>query len=412
MGVVCGIGAAIASAISAVTAAITTVIVTIATTVALIAAKIAVAVSFFVSEVVAPVAGAFVDAVAAAAGEIADVVNTIGNFVADKTLDAVKYVDKLYTKFDKFLTEIHFKTIMAVNSLALTVSKEYRELWKQLWGEVAKASKVLFGTAEFLHTILLNTRTIMFDMNSSLGKNFDSCDLAWMEYNNRILNRVVSLSEKYKDHPEKLVEDIDDLMIKPLTDLKASFIAGVVQTVEGNSQVLTAINNSVNTTKTAFDNMLSSLPQSIKNVAGEEIAKVDTKVNDFINLQYTPTYKASELALEYLKKENNDKTIVLKTVNDLIHNPGDLIKQIEALPIMERIRQQNVLIAMTVKPFEDDANTTIAIVNDELNRIGKELTVKIEEPKAQAWQNPAPEASNRRLPGAIEKRSTWLIQDI
>ena len=401
MGIFAAIGATISSIVGALTAALTTVV-----------AAISAATSWLVSSVIIPITTATSSLVTHTITKTVGLILEISQAAYEGTKGLMRLTENLRKSIKEFLDAIHFSTIMAVNDIALLVSDSWRDINRKIWGEVSQVSKAMFGTAEFLHTILMSSKTIVLDVAATTGQTFDLCEITWVEQEAEILRKIQYRSQKYNQHPEKLLEDITETVYRPFLDLKGRVMQAILTNIDGLGESLSLISKEADSIKESVEAIGNGVPDKVKELISPYIDQVKNTFNNWQVTTFNPIKVELEQGIRDIGLSLGVTKDDVKTIRDRIKTPATFLKEIDILPEEERQQEEVILADIVSRPVQRSADEIIDEYNRDKPDVLSQFDDFIPEPEPSNFSPFALDLSSKGEVQDEPKRLTWVIEDV
>lgn len=307
----------------------------------------------------------------------ATAVATAETMYTSGALYVVSYAQSVYSAFNGFLEAIHFKTLVKVHQLGYLISEDYRQQVDKIYGQIREVSAALGYGADFMQLILRDTRNLVFDVSASIGKPYDLSEITWMNTFGDFMRGFGAKANAYKNNPNLLLWDLDQMVTKPGVDGKAyamqAFIAGVERSVEGVkllAEDVVRIRNDV--VRFAAD-----LPEVLRSQIMPEVNKVVKQLDDFIKLTYDPLMKVIDASFAVVGAELATRKKETAEITGRIRRPGKYLKEVEYLDIEERLEDERAVSEIASRPIMGELSefelalswATKKLVADELARL-------------------------------------------
>lgn len=201
----------------------------------------------------------------------------IGHWIVDHLQQAwawlVDHIAKLLHDFEALLNAIHFKTIMLIIQIASIVSPAFRAVMKKVYDAISRLSKALGFGPEFLILALRNSRTLIMDVSSMLGRSYDIGRVQWLASMNAWMKKAATLFDRYKNHPELVFEDLEEDIEKNFANDGAGAMSGLWGTVAGVTQTL--LDTAIDLGKINADlvKLVNDLPETVRKNLPEQLLK-------------------------------------------------------------------------------------------------------------------------------------------
>lgn len=320
-------------------------------------------------------------------------------------------VGAVATSFKTFLDVIHFKTLLRVHQIAQLLSKDYRQMVNKVYSEVSKYSEALNLGAHFIPLVLENTRAIVLDVSAMTGRSYDLGQVAWLRELNEWAKKAEDTGERYKNHPELVLQDINDWIVKPNIDTKGQIVGNIFSTLENVIEITDELAKDALNLSEDVEKFIHDLPEDIRKEINPKILEITSKVTDFIVKDYGPTVGTIKDIQQILNKDIDEQKGKLGDIVDRLLRPGDYLQEVYDLPEHEWTAQQ-AKVAEVVYRHEEPVDDMVAQVMPpqimELARIVSTLKLTLEKV---AWHTPEIETPVRKAISEIDKSMTWFSGD-
>lgn len=412
MGALAGVGLAIAAIVGKIVAAVAVVATAIAAAAAYVISALVTGAEFLVTTAVPYIISAAKEIAAKSLVKLISTVSAIGQATVKTTQLIVNWSKDINAAIQEFLKTIHFSTIIGIHQIAVLVSDDYRDIMRKVWGEVSKVSKAMFGTAEFMHTILLNTRAIVLDVATSTGQTYDLAEITWIEQEVDILKKIQYRTQKYSEHPEKLLEDINSDILKPFLDFKGQVVQTILSSVDGLGQSVAAISETIDSFPASIQAIKDTIPDSIKKIAEPYVSKVETAFADWKKDEFLPVFNP-------VKQQAQDTAVALgftkqdvETLENRLLTPGTFLREIANLPQDERAREEKLISDLALKEIRTSAENTISDYETNKPDIIGQLPDLIPPLEIPVWDLPNTDFTTQFENVPMEQRPDWVIKDV
>jgi len=334
------VGAAISAALASLTAILAAALVSIITVVVALISTIAVAVSYTAIMVVTGVIKVF----SVMAGWIA--LKLEAAYIAAKPLftAAYEYIRGLSIAIAEgmqtFLDAIHFKTLLKIHKILELTSPSYKRKSRQFFQHISGVSQALGLGAHYLNIMIENTRTVYLDVSAMMGRKYDLAEVTWLSSMNTFLQRISPHIESVQNDPARILDWINNFMLRPAIDAKGEFQQTLLGVLDGVVTVVDTTVGQVINLREDIDRAILQLPESISRKLYEEFRPRFEKFDAFIEDEYRPVATTITKVMNVISDTTESHTAKLGSLTHSILNPGDLLSNIDHLPELERLRQE------------------------------------------------------------------------
>lgn len=329
MGVIVGVGAAIISAVSAAAAAVASVIVAIAAALYAAVIWIAGAVIGLFAGLTAGVLNVMGVLSAQTLATICVSLGSVSSIAGTVYFTAASWVATLAGWFKTFLDVIHFKTLKTIHDIAYIVSADYREYVNKIYGKIAEFSQAISGDAFYAVQLLQNARAVVLSTSSMLGRPYDLGEVTWIHEFENILTKVQQQAEVYKENPYELINDLNDVVMKPSYDLQGEVWSGIFETIDVTIKILDRNADNIARVTKDFQKLVADLPESLRNQVSASVMDAIHHVDQFMVQEYQPTITKIQGALNVVQRDKVHTDSNLKGLVDRLKNPADYLREID-----------------------------------------------------------------------------------
>ncbi len=401
------IGSAIVAAITAVAAAIGPILVAIGAAVAAVAAMV-VTVSIFVVESIIVAFTWFGSQVVANIGWLVDWMTTHSKNVYTTV---AAYIKSTADTFQAILEIIHFKTILQVHSIAQIVSPQYRAMMVKVYDAISKASDALGLGPMFMTLAIQNTRNLVLDVTAMFGQKYDLGQVSWLGTLNNYLDHFNTKIEKYRLNPEAVFWDLAELIERPAQDAKGAFQQGIISGLDTALDFASKMGTGLARIGIDIVKLHEDLPAFIKNVIPDPGEVFWTNFDGFLQQHYLPM--VTELQNE-IGSWNADLQASQQTVSGLVdqlRKPGDLIKNIDALPTYEREDQDRILADFSNRRLGRLVDSLMPALSLSKQKLESNARIPIPPPQGLPILSYEPQSGSVPGVGATAQRGSWFVGD-
>ncbi|KKL89011.1 hypothetical protein LCGC14_1918990 [marine sediment metagenome] len=401
------IGAAIVSAITIVAAAIGPILIAIGAAVAAIAAVV-VSVTVVVVQSLIVAFTWFGSQVVANIGWVVDWITTHSRTVYNTV---AAYVHSTAGTFRHLLDIIHFKTILQVHSIAQIVSPQYRAMMVKVYDAISRASDALGLGPMFLTLAIQNTRNLVLDVTSMFGQKYDLGQVSWLGTMNNYLDHFNTHVEKYRLNPEAVFWDLAELIERPAQDAKGAFQQGIISSLDTVLDFAAKVGDGLSQIGIDIETLYNDLPQFVKNTIPDPGTVFWDNFGGFLDDHYRPTIQALQ---DEIGGWSQDLQTSQQTVAGLVaqlRKPGDLIRNIDALPAYEREDQDRILAEFSNRRLGRLVDRLMPALSLSREKLDSNARIPIPPPLISPILSY--EASSGSVPGVggTAQRGSWFVGD-
>lgn len=269
-----------------------------------------------------------------------------------------------------FLETIHFSAILAINTTLSIFWPTWRELNQRFYNIIARVSGVVFKNVNFLNLALRNARTLWLSASASIGREYDLAELEWFERSTAQVQRVVNYAWYFENHPERLLVDLDEHLIKTAHNVKANSAIGVLSTLESLAEGAAVIGGNVQRVSNDFQQLVADLPSDISKKINDVVGPSLRRIDDFIIHDFTPNINRLNGAVDLISKNLEDSKRDLTDLAIKVRNPGDYIETIYNIPGENAERQEVIISNIAFQPVNRQRSEFSGIVETLYERLG------------------------------------------
>lgn len=386
MGALIGIGAAIIAAVSSVVVVVASVIASIVLSIGSIIYTIGagfygITVGFIVGalegiSIIGPATATNILVNLGVANGIGTTVYAYAGAAIETVLSAVK----------TFTTAIHLKTLLQVHQLAYFASSSYRSSIQNLYKEIGKYGDAIKTGSGFVLLAMQNSRNIVLDASTMLGRPYDLGQVAWLGELDGWLTTLNKAGDKYYKNPELFLLDLEEALIKPSMETKSKAMQFVYSTLENAASIIDASVKNIDKLAGDIVKLANDLPKQLKGEWVKDINKVDADWKNFRDKSYYPVVKDFDKLLNSHYTTLVDHKDKLQTLAQRLLYPGDYINELNSKSDEVRRSQvakiNNVIFQNIDQAVKSDTQTDNTIQTG-LSSINDALSTEIEKP---SWE--------------------------
>lgn len=284
----------------------------------------------------------------------------------------------LYSYWKDFLSWMHWDDIKTVSDIGEIISPEYKQAVDDLYNEIAKVSDDLGLGSGYMLLALADARNVIMDTSSLLGRSYDIGEVAWIQNLTGYLGEFSDKAESYKNNPEGLLLDIQSYFEPEIIATRTGFqniMIGFMDTsVKGLKE--TALN--LVKLKDSMETAILHLPAKISGPLYRHMEAEFKAFDTFIDDKFTPAIDAVQGVTALLSELGTTHTKQIGDISGLLSNPGEVLANINALPEIERLRQEDMITEISNRAYRtesrernevvDEANKELVLIADALEK--------------------------------------------
>jgi len=320
-------------------------------------------------------------------------------------------ISSLITAFTSFLEYIHFATLIQVHEIAYLTSADYREMMTEVYGQISKFSKAIGLGSQFVTLALRNTRNVVLDVSSMLGRGYDLGEVSWLQEMNGFFQAVNQDAQNIAKDPYSILNLLDDKIMKPSLDQKGGVVSGLFSTINGMLTGLDKVVTDIDYLNKDVLRLYSELPENIRSYVKPYIDDYVLPVSEFIEKEYQPQYRRITQTLDIIDVRISDtKNSVSKVVKRLT-KPGDIVEGIIGLPPGERAEQAAKLFNTINDPIINEATEAIQLSDTEGKRLESIIKALEDQTSPPDILNLEPVSVGVKNAGEDDTTTTWQVGD-
>lgn len=286
------------------------------------------------------------------------------------------FIESIAASFSAMLTAIHFDTILATHNIALLVSEDYRVMMNGVYSEMSEVSAALGFYPQFLALAIRNSRTLVLDVSSTLGMEYDMAQVQWLSTFQEYLHKFNEKAREYENNPAALFEDIDNWIDKPAMDTKGSFMARTIASLDRGLTIIdTAVKDTIRI-REDLHRLADDLPDNIRKHVKPWIDDLTKDFDRFVTETYDPYKTQLDSIIKGLNKMQDSSRKDLDGIVRRLKKPGDYLMEIDKMGPWDRLDQERKVADISTREYRRDvAEFTVKTesVSAELEKIREAL---------------------------------------
>jgi hypothetical protein len=342
MGFVVAIGAAIVSGIGAAAAAVGAVIVTICSAIYTAVAWVIGAVAGLFAGIGAGVLSSLGILSSDMAIGIGTTLGSVSSIAGSMYFTAGAWIETLGAWFSAFLSVIHFDTLKSISDIAYVVSADYREYMNKVYGKIGEFSEAISGNAFYAIQLIENARAVVLDTSSMLGRPYDIGEITWIVEFESFLKAIEEKGEKYENNPYELINDINELVLKPSYDLQSEVWQGIFGTVDSVIEIVDTTVDDIVKIRDDIVKLNTDLPSKLSRRFDAAISKMNRVIDEFIDKKYHPAIERLKVTINTLTDTREEQLEKIDSLVDRMKRPAHYLLEGDKLSEKERLEDAEI----------------------------------------------------------------------
>jgi hypothetical protein len=333
------------------------------------------------------------------------------SFLSKVKLGVEVFAGSLKLSFSSFLTAIHFSTLVGVHKIAFLVSEDYRNVIRQVYGQITKVSEALGYGPYFLALALQNTRNLVLDVSTSMGMRYDLAEVSWLGTFQGYLKNFAGATYRYANNPEALFFDLSRWVEKDALDKKGAFVEGLVKTIEKTTEAVAGAIESVVVIRDDLHKLVLDLPDKIRLQIEPAVMPYIEKFDTFIYETYDPYKIELDGIIDTIKGLQSTQRLEVTDLVDRLKRPADYMLEIDGFTDKDRLDQEIKFDDLSSRYYKRQITgigEAVSPINMEMKLISEIVTRPLELVFMGVEELTAPVP----IPiGEIDPSKTWFVGD-
>ncbi len=411
MGIFGGLSLLIGGTIAAAVASVTVIVASIVTAVVAAVAAVAAAVTAVISIAVTAVSGLLSGVVTLLPSSLIGIETKLALQTALQSGNIFTIATALKGAFSAFLTAIHFTTIMNVHNIAFLVSAQYRDMMRKVWGQIAEFAKAVELPVGYLETAINIARNTVLDVSSFFGRSYDLSEVVWLQDFQNLLGRIQDTSANYRKNPQRIWEDLNELIIKPAIDNKAAAQRNIFSTIEGIIGFGEKTLEDINEIRLKYVADLEALPFKWSEDIALKANLMWGQIESWRSEIYLPYISQISGIIDILERNQIiAKEKLYQLYNDL-SRPADYLRTIDNMPDGLRLEQEYKLAEIVTRAERTETKEWNSHVAGEITTMEAILKALAYKPPPLEWYIPEIETPAFKAGKQTRQVETWFVGD-
>lgn len=326
-------------------------------------------------------------------------------------LSLTAFMDVMGAGFSAFLTAIHYSTLLGIHKIAFLVSPAYREIMRQVYGELGRVSDALGYGPYTLLLLMQNSRNLVLDVSTTLGMEYDLAEVQWLSSFQEYLKSFSGAAYKYRDNPEALLYDLTRWIEKDALNAKGSYMGSLTRTVDGLVRNIESFVGDVTKIRDDIDKLVSDLPENIRSEIEPAIEPYIRRFDDFITETYDPYRHEIDSILSTMRTHQDELNNRTDEIVDRLKKPADYLLEIDLMSEEDRLDQERKAGELSNREYYRQVDAFVPLsepVSAELEKIREALEVAVPVPIGFPEEVEGPQRP-KGVKAAVRK--TWYVGD-
>ena len=271
----------------------------------------------------------------------------IETLIADK----VRGVNELlaqFTTLNKSLVTNFSEQLTVIDDV---VTQAYNARMFVLYDRVSEVSLAINAPPAYLEEIIQNARIFVLGVSCTLGLEYYDVLWAWDLGFQRLLTLISNSIPKYRANPQWIKIDVENMIIKPLYDIK------VLRETESALQKDLVEKTLIELGELVFDQrmIIQENKQAVSDIfplmVEPAIKRIADDWNYWLEGVYHPVQRNIHRSLEFVRNRQIEFAGNLSDISHRLSLAGDVIESIHDLPFDDRIEQLGKLVDTTIAPI-------------------------------------------------------------
>jgi hypothetical protein len=238
------------------------------------------------------------------------------------------YANAMYLTMADFAAMIHLEVLLALHQIAFIVSPAYRDLVSHLYGSIAQVSQALGWGAGTMYLLLANSRTLVIDASTTLGRPYDVAEITWFSRLNDFMKVMSGKMREYEKDPGIFLQDAAIYLEKPDQDNKSTAMYNIYSALLDVTRILKDSADTVTILRTDVDRLVSGLPEAVQKVVRPITDPISKTITTFIKETYDPAAQKISAALSSLGLDMQAQKDTASSLIQRLARPGQYLAEI------------------------------------------------------------------------------------
>lgn len=327
------------------------------------------------------------------------------------TFTIVGYADAVYTSWKSIAEALHLGLLAKIHQVAYLVSEDYRQAFDEVFWQISKVGMSLNWGPIALNLLFENARTLVLDVSSSLGENYDIGQIKWLSTFNEYLKEFNKNWEYYRAKPGRFITWIADNTYRPAIDAKATTVRAIFEGIESALGLIQVTAEDITKLKNDTLKLVGDLPEVLRNKIEPQLRQITDAFDDFVKLQYDPALKIINGSLEILGVDVDKNKQEARAIVQRLIRPGKYLAEINELDETARREDEDMVADISTRKSKRETEDVSQGWINPLKDGFKEITLHESRPPAPAPDFLKLEKAPELKKEGIEERNTPFVGD-
>lgn len=266
-----------------------------------------------------------------------------------------------------FTQAIHLSALLTISSVLETIWPQYRQMIGKVYQAVGNYSQAI-GQGDWVPILLMNARVLVMDASTSMGKPYNLAELTWFANLEKWTKVLVEKAAYYQEHPETIMMDIEDILVKEAQDGKAGVMRFVFSFMDATSAFTKKTLDTFVKIEADVNKLIKDLPDFIVGEYRPMVSALHKEFRDFVDKNFTPAYNAIRESLGILYDYHYQTRELLVNTERRINKPGSLFDAWHTMTAEARDDDERAFLAATQEKLRvaiEDTSRLVAVYQDE-----------------------------------------------
>ena len=266
-------------------------------------------------------------------------------------VDKVRGVNDLLAQFTTLNKSLvtNFSDQLAV--IDDVVTRSYNARMFALYDRVSEVSLAIGAPPAYLEEIIQNARIFVLSVSSSLGLEYYDVLWAWDLGFQRLLTLISNSVSKYRENPQWIKIDVENMVIKPLYDIKVLREKESALQKDLVEKVLVELKNLLVDQRITIQENKQAVSDIFPLLVEPAIKQIRDDWDFWLDGIYYPVSRNTSRALEVIRDRQTEFGNIFGDIIRRLGMAGDIIESIHDLPFDDRIEQLGKLVDTTIAPI-------------------------------------------------------------
>lgn len=310
-----------------------------------------------------------------------------------------------------FAEAIHLTLLLEINTIAMLVSEDYRNMMSGVYAQMGAVSVALGFYPQFLALAIRNSRNVVLSTSNLLGRKYDLAEVRWLVTFNDYLTEFNKKAKTYERNPGALFYDLEQLIERPAMDASGSAMQTVFISISDTLKAVEATVQDTMTVRDDLDRLIYDLPEKIQSQIKPYTDPIIKQFDDFIRQTYDPAITQFQSLLDKFSDLQGKNISDLEGVVGRLAKPGDYLLEIDSLLGADRLDQEGKIADISSRTYREDITKYIDYNKVILEDLETESKVPYPSVPPPVLLTLEPTEPTTLPPERITRIDTWFVGD-